>query len=637
MRWRPRLQALPAPGGVEEAGAPLGGGEGKPRARKIVNRLIFLAPAGIFIIIFIAYPIVATLTLSFVPAEPVVGTWTENADGLEPAARVEHAVAYDSKSDRVILFGGYLDNQDPPTPSDETWVYDVDTKSWSRVSSSGAPPPRGESALAYDVESDRAILFGGQSGNLTFNDTWAFDANEGSWTLMAPPTSPPPLSGHAMVYDSESDRVVLFGGSASATAEVSSGTWIYDLDANSWSKMPSDTSPPGRSSHAMAYDWRLDRVVLFGGASDGSALGETWSYDFNENNWTLMRPRASPSARHSHAMVYDSGADLVILFAGRAAGETWVYHLGSDSWVEVNPSPVPPRRTGHAMAYDNRSAQTVLFGGFALATNTLSSDTWTVVVEGRSFPNLDNYGNVLAHRDTINLAGFPKPPPYGTLVNNAIWIAIHLPLTLFGGLTLAVLLRETKGASVVKASIFLGMVTPMIVGGVILRYLYEEGVGLIPQIFGALGITALSSSWMAQPTTLLYGLIFGSVWMWLGFSLIIYSAGLTTIPREYFEAARIDGASPFRVFWRITFPLLKPITLVVVTMTILWELKLFDIVIAATNPAGGPGGAADVLALQMFRYGFGRLQFELAATVATILTLLTLLATVWLLRRLSKR
>lgn len=256
---------------------------------------------------------------------------------------------------------------------------------------------------------------------------------------------------------------------------------------------------------------------------------------------------------------------------------------------------------------------------------------------GGGEPTLDNYAEVLTHRDTLNLANFPGPPPWGTLVHNGIWIAIHLPLTMFTGLALAIILRGVKGASIIKSVVFVGMVTPMIVGGFMLRYLYTQDVGIVPSFFELIGVESLATNWMARPTTLLFGLIFGSVWMWMGFSLIIYSAGLTTIPREYFEAAKIDGASSWRTFTRITFPLLKPMTLVIVTMTVLWELKLFDIVIGATNPSGGVGGAADVLALQMFRYGFVDLSFERAAVVATILTGLTLVALVFLVRRLVSR
>jgi multiple sugar transport system permease protein len=257
--------------------------------------------------------------------------------------------------------------------------------------------------------------------------------------------------------------------------------------------------------------------------------------------------------------------------------------------------------------------------------------------EGGGDPTLDNYASFFRHQDTLKLENIPGPPPYGTLINNAIWIVIHLPLTMFSGLALAIILRGVKGASFVKSIVFIGMVTPMIVGGFILRFLYEQDVGIIPSFFAAIGVESLATNWMAQPTTLLYGLIFGSVWMWMGFSLIIYSAGLTTIPREYFEAARIDGASSWRVFTRITFPLLKPMTLVIVTMTVLWELKLFDIVIAATNASGGVGQAADVLALQMFRYFFRDGDLHLAAVVATVLTALTLVALVFLVRRLVSR
>ncbi len=253
----------------------------------------------------------------------------------------------------------------------------------------------------------------------------------------------------------------------------------------------------------------------------------------------------------------------------------------------------------------------------------------------------EHYDFVLTNTDTFNVDGFPKWPPLGTVVHNAIWIAIHLPLTMFTGLALALILRDVKGASVVKAAIFIGMVTPMIVGAIILRFLYTGGVGIVPAFFEAIGVEGLSGSWLSRPETVLFGLIFGSVWLWTGFSLIVYSAGLTTIPKDYFDAAKVDGASSFRVFTRIVFPLLKPITLVVVTMTVLWNLKIFDIVFAATNASGGVGQAADVLALQMFRYAFLTsnitLGFARGAAVAVLLTLLTLVATVWLVRRLSRR
>jgi len=256
-----------------------------------------------------------------------------------------------------------------------------------------------------------------------------------------------------------------------------------------------------------------------------------------------------------------------------------------------------------------------------------------------SFVGFGNYGTVLGSPDTANLNGFPKPPPYGTLIHNAIWIGIHLPLSLFLGLWLALVLRDVKGASWIKTAIFIGMVTPLIVGGILMLYLYDGNIGVVPSFFNLIGVQSLATGWLQHPVTLLFGLIFGSVWLWTGFSLIVYSAGLTTIPKDYWEAAKVDGTSTFRMFTRVTFPLLKPMTIVVITMTILWELKIFDLVFGATNPQGGVGGAADVLGLQMYRYAFVQLPANVgaAAAVATFLSILTMVATVATLRYMVKR
>ncbi|MFB0523190.1 MAG: carbohydrate ABC transporter permease, partial [Candidatus Bathyarchaeia archaeon] len=192
-----------------------------------------------------------------------------------------------------------------------------------------------------------------------------------------------------------------------------------------------------------------------------------------------------------------------------------------------------------------------------------------------------------------------------------------------------------KGSSIVKSIVFLGMVTPMIVGGLILRFTFERGVGIVNALFNLIGFEYLARTWTAYPDTALFALIFGSVWLWTGFSMILYSAGLATIPKDYYEAAKLDGSSPLRTFYRITFPLLKPINITVVTMTLLWELKIFDIVYVAT--LGGPGGATMVLSLLMYNMGFRAFDFNSAAVVATFLTILTLLVMIGMARYMVKR
>jgi multiple sugar transport system permease protein len=248
------------------------------------------------------------------------------------------------------------------------------------------------------------------------------------------------------------------------------------------------------------------------------------------------------------------------------------------------------------------------------------------------FVGLNNYVNVLGRREVVNVERLAqgKGFPLGALIHNIIWILIHLPLSLFSGLLLAIILRDLKGSSLIKSVIFLGMVTPLIVGGLILRFTFDRGVGIVNKFFDLIGFEQLTRSWTAYPDTALFALIFGSVWLWTGFSMILYSAGLGTIPNEYYEAAKLDGASTFQTFYRITFPLLKPITITVVTMTILWELKIFDIVYVAT--LGGPGGASNVLSLLMYNIAFRSFDFNSAAVIATFLTFLTLIVMVGMAR-----
>jgi multiple sugar transport system permease protein len=253
--------------------------------------------------------------------------------------------------------------------------------------------------------------------------------------------------------------------------------------------------------------------------------------------------------------------------------------------------------------------------------------------EGK-FVGIENYKNVLLSPDIVNLDRFPtKSPPWGALIHNVVWIAIHLPATVFLGLGLALLLRkeEVKGSAIIKSIIFLGMVIPMVVGGLIIRFLFEEGAGVIPAFFKLLGIKQLAITWTAYPKTALLSVILGSIWIWTGFSMLMYSAGLASIPKDYYEAALIDGANKFQIFRHVTWPLLKPITVVVVAMTLLWDLKIFDIVYVATG--GGPGGASMVLALQMWDYFARALNYNYAAVVAVLLTALTFIPAIWLIRR----
>jgi len=249
-----------------------------------------------------------------------------------------------------------------------------------------------------------------------------------------------------------------------------------------------------------------------------------------------------------------------------------------------------------------------------------------------SFVGLRNFAEFFRNPDTLDLSRFPsKSPPWGSLIHNGVWILLHLPTTVILGLVLAVLLDRAWGGAFVKSVIFLGMVIPMIVGGVLIRFLFDENSGIVPLVMRSLGSDLLGKSWTAYPQTALLSLILGSILLWTGFSLTMHAAGLSTIPREMYEAADVDGAGPLRKLLGITVPMLAPVTSVVVAMTLLNEIKAFGIVYAAT--LGGPGGSSMVLSLQMYIYAFRRLDYNAASTVATVLTAFTLVVGIWLARR----
>jgi len=121
------------------------------------------------------------------------------------------------------------------------------------------------------------------------------------------------------------------------------------------------------------------------------------------------------------------------------------------------------------------------------------------------------------------------------------------------------------------------------------EFLFDKDIGIANVTLRFIGLHSLADiSWIYWPETALLATILTGIWMWTGFSMIVYSAALATIPREYYEAAEIDGASSLQKFIHITLPLLKGLTQIVVVMSVLYELKIFDIIFAATM--GGPGG-----------------------------------------------
>lgn len=189
-----------------------------------------------------------------------------------------------------MLFGGVED--DTLAPLNDTWAYDYNDNTWAERS---PRPSRATShGMAYDAQSDRVVVFGGQEDQfMTLDETWVYDYNNDTWTNANPSTGPPATFHPAMVYDADSDRVVLWSGS---TGSDFVGVWAYDVDSNAWVNLEAEGEPTGRLLHRMAYDAGSDRSILFGGRVGAFELvNDTWSYDLNGNEWTpLIVPPSKP-------------------------------------------------------------------------------------------------------------------------------------------------------------------------------------------------------------------------------------------------------------------------------------------------------------------------------------------------------
>lgn len=251
------------------------------------------------------------------------------------------------------------------------------------------------------------------------------------------------------------------------------------------------------------------------------------------------------------------------------------------------------------------------------------------------FAGLKNYVKIFSDSAFLNLKNLltfpPHPHSYGAFLHNFIWVLIFVPVTMSTGLLFAVLTKGKKGESVLKAMVLLAMATPLVVAGVIIFFSLSKDAGMVNALLRAFGLGGYAQSWIMKPITALLSLIFGSIWIFTGLSMLIYSSGLDTIPEELKEAAQLDGASQWQVFWRVTFPLLKPAHMTAFVILLIWNLKMFSLVYVTTG--GGPGQSSTIMSILLYKKAFYQLKVGEGYAIATILAVITFLISAFLLRK----
>ena len=207
------------------------------------------------------------------------------------------------------------------------------------------------------------------------------------------------------------------------------------------------------------------------------------------------------------------------------------------------------------------------------------------------------------------------------LRNNLLWLVIFTLFTVTLGLFIAVLTDRVKYESVAKAFVFMPMAISFVAAGVIWKFMYEYRPKGAPQIGTLNAILTMTlpgfepKAWLFDPAINNFALIAVGIWIWTGFCMVILSAGLKGIPDSVIEAAKIDGAGEWRIFWRITIPLMKSTITVVATTMVINVLKIFDIVYVMTN--GNLN--TEVIANRMYKEMFSFRDFGRASAIATVL------------------
>jgi alpha-glucoside transport system permease protein len=253
----------------------------------------------------------------------------------------------------------------------------------------------------------------------------------------------------------------------------------------------------------------------------------------------------------------------------------------------------------------------VIYPAIKTIYNSMTSTTGIGFNVPTKFVGLDNY----------NLM-FSDPALKTAIVNNILWLVVVTPVTVVLGVVLAVLFDRVRYESIPKSIVFIPMAISATASGVIWRLMYADDphTGTINAMLG--WINRGPVAFLGDPNFVNYALFIAQIWAGLGFAVVVLSAALKAIPAELTEAARIDGANALQVFWRITVPMMWPTITVVITLTMIGVVKIFDIVYTMTG--GGPAGASEVLATQMYTQAFSNFNIGYGSAIAVVLLIAVL-------------
>ncbi|MCW8378409.1 carbohydrate ABC transporter permease [Streptomyces justiciae] len=213
---------------------------------------------------------------------------------------------------------------------------------------------------------------------------------------------------------------------------------------------------------------------------------------------------------------------------------------------------------------------------------------------------------------------FDNPVFMGDLWRCLVLVLLTLALQLPFALAMAVLLNQRlRGRAVYRMLFFAPYVLSEAITGVLFSMVFAPDDGLADHLLGSIGLDSLGGEWFADPSWVMATLFIVMTWKYFGFHMMLYLAGLQSVPRELTEAALIDGANAWQRFRSVTLPLLMPTIRISIFLAVIGSIQLFDLVWVITQ--GGPDHHSETMAVTMFQYGFKRYQVGYASAISVVM------------------
>lgn len=259
---------------------------------------------------------------------------------------------------------------------------------------------------------------------------------------------------------------------------------------------------------------------------------------------------------------------------------------------------------------------------------TLYAFSMSFSLQGQTGFSLDNYSKLLSDTE------FGR-----SLLNTILYFIITVPIQLALGLIIALAIESVDRFKwFYRIIFFLPYMTSIVAVSWVWRLIYEPHSGVLNQVLKFLHIP--QQDWLSDPKQALLSVSAMLIWQMVGFSMLIFMAGLQGVPRQFYEAAKIDGASKWKMFWSITFPLLNPTIVFLTVIGAIQTLQIFTQIVNLTGGSsgslGGPLNSTSSIALYMYKQGFRDYNLEYASAITVVLFVLIMIVTLVQLKILNK-